>query len=64
MAQAMMKASSGVSVMRADLDATTSTSLDAHESQWRAGVNRKAQPDAISHQLRTSRKIVLPPSKY
>ena len=32
----------GVSVMRADLDAATSTSTDAHEAQWRAGVNRGA----------------------
>ena len=41
---------SGVSVMRSDLDAATSTSADAHEAQWRAGVNRQAQPQAISHQ--------------
>ena len=44
----------GVSVMRADLDAATSTSTDAHEAQWRAGVNRQAQPEALSHQQAAS----------
>ena len=42
--------SSGVSVMRADLDAVTSTSADAQEAQWRAGANRQAQPGAAAHQ--------------
>ena len=41
--------------MRADLDAATSMSADAHEAQWRAGVNRQAQPQAGSHQLAASR---------
>ena len=45
----------GLSVMRADLDAATTTSVDAHEAQWRAGVNRQAQPQAGSHQLAASR---------
>jgi len=45
----------GLSVMRADLDASTSTSADMHEAQWRAGVNRQAQPDALSHQHVASR---------
>ena len=40
------KAGSGVSVMRSDLDASTSTEVDAHEAHWRAGVNRQARPDA------------------
>ena len=44
-------ASSGLSVMRHDLDAATSTTVDVHEAQWRAGVNRQAQPEAVSHQL-------------
>ena len=39
---------SGVSVMRAELDATTTTEVDTHEAQWRAGVNRQAQPEAAS----------------
>ena len=47
-------ASSGLSVMRHDLDAVTSTSVDVHEAQWRAGVNRQAQPEAVSHQLAAS----------
>ena len=47
--------SAGVSVMRAELDAATSTSADAHEAQWRAGINRQLQPDAASHQLAASR---------
>ena len=41
---------SGVSVMRAELDAATTTSVDAHEAQWRAGVNRQAQAYAGLHQ--------------
>ena len=41
--------------MRTDLDAATSMSADAHEAQWRAGVNRQAQPQAGSHQLAASR---------
>ena len=45
----------GLSVMRADLDASTSTSADVHEAQWRAGVNRQAQSDALSHQHVASR---------
>ena len=45
------KAGSGVSVMRSDLDASTSTEVDAHEAQWRAGVNRQARPDAPSQRL-------------
>ena len=40
----------GLSVMRADLDAATSTSADVQEAQWRAGVNRQAQPGAALHQ--------------
>ena len=41
------KAGSGISVMRSDLDASTSTEVDAHdhEAQWRAGVNRQARPE-------------------
>ena len=39
---------SGVSVMRAELDASTSTAMDTGEAQWRAGANRQAQPDAAS----------------
>ena len=46
----MSKAGPGLSVMRADLDAATSTSADVHEAQWRAGVNRQAQPQAAAHQ--------------
>ena len=47
----MAKAGSdGISVMRAELDAATSTSADAHEARWRAGVNRQAQLAAASHQ--------------
>ena len=45
----------GVSVMRADLDAATSTSADVQEAQWRSGVNRQALPDAASHQQAASR---------
>ena len=41
--------------MRAELDAATSTSADTHEAQWRAGVNRQAQPAAASHQQAASR---------
>ena len=48
-------ASSVLSVMRHDLDAATSTMVDVHEAQWRAGVNRQAQPEAVSHQLAASR---------
>ena len=44
----------GVSVMRADLDAATSTTADTREAQWRAGVNRQAQPAAVSHQQAAS----------
>ena len=44
------KAGSGISVMRPDLDASTSTEVDAHEAQWRAGVNRQARPDAASQE--------------
>ena len=40
----------GVSVMRADIGAATSTSVDVHEAQWRAGVNRQAREDAAAHQ--------------
>jgi hypothetical protein len=40
----------GVSVMRAELDAATSSSVDMQEAQWRAGVNRQAQPEAAAHQ--------------
>ena len=43
--------SRGMSIMRAELDATTSTSLDTHEAQWRAGVNRQAQPDAHAQRV-------------
>lgn len=51
----MAKASSdGVSVIRVDLDASTSTAADVQEAQWRAGVNRQAQPGAISHQKAAS----------
>ena len=46
------KAGSGVSVMRSDPDASTSTEVDAHEAQWRAGVNRQARPDAASQRRR------------
>ena len=46
--------SSGISVMRVDLDAATTTSADAHEAQWRSGVNRQAQPHAASHQKAAS----------
>ena len=42
------KAGSGVSVMRSDLDASTSTEVDAHEAQWRAGVNPPSQRRAAS----------------
>ena len=42
----------GVSVMRAELDAATSSSADVQEAQWRAGVNRQAQPAAAEHQQR------------
>eukprot|EP00966_Prymnesium_polylepis_P332264 7387774-Prymnesium_polylepis.1 len=38
----------GTSIMRVDLDAATSTSLDAGEAQWRAGVNRQARQRANS----------------
>ena len=48
------KAGSGVSVMRSDLDASTSTEVDAHEAQWRAGVNRQARPDAPSQRRAAS----------
>ena len=48
------KAGSGISVMRADLDASTSTEVDAHEAQWRAGVNRQARPDAASQRRAAS----------
>ena len=43
-----------VSVMRSDLDASTSTEVDAHEAQWRAGVNRQARPDAASQRRAAS----------
>ena len=42
------KAGSGVSVMRSDPDASTSTEVDAHEAQWRAGVNPPSQRRAAS----------------
>ena len=48
------KAGSGVSVMRSDPDASTSTEVDAHEAQWRAGVNRQARPDAPSQRRASS----------
>ena len=48
------KAGSGVSVMRSDLDASTSTEVDAHEAQCRAGVNRQARPDAASQRRAAS----------
>ena len=48
------KAGSGISVMRSDLDASTSTEVDAHEAQWRAGVNRQARPDAPSQRRAAS----------
>ena len=48
------KAGSGISVMRADLDASTSTEVDAHEAQCRAGVNRQARPDAASQRRAAS----------
>ena len=48
------KAGSGISVMRSDLDASTSTEVDAHEAQWRAGVNRQARPDAASQRRAAS----------
>merc|ERR1712054_185000 len=42
----------GASIMSADLDdLATSTSIDVQEAQWRAGVNRQAQPEAQSHQV-------------
>ena len=44
-----------MSVMRAELDASTSTAMDTGEAQWRAGANRQAQPDAASHQQAASR---------
>ena len=48
------KAGSGISVMRSDFDASTSTEVDAHEAQWRAGVNRQARPDAASQRRAAS----------
>lgn len=45
---------SGTSVMRVNLDAATSTSIDGQEAQWRAGVNRQAQPHARAHQVAAS----------
>ena len=48
------KAGSGISMMRSDLDASTSTEVDAHEAQWRAGVNRQARPDAASQRRAAS----------
>ena len=41
--------------MRTELDASTSTVMDAGEARWRAGANRQAQPDAASHQQAASR---------
>ena len=46
----MAKDGTGTSVMRAELDAATSSSVDVQEAQWRAGVNRQAQPEAAAHQ--------------
>ena len=43
-----------VSVMRANIGAATSTVVDVNEAQWRAGVNRQAQPQSISHQQAAS----------
>ena len=43
-------ASPGVSAMRDDLDAATAMTADVHEAQWRSGVNRQAQPDALELQ--------------
>ena len=48
--EAKRTAAAGVSVMCAELDAATSTSADVQEAQWRAGVNRQAQPAATEHQ--------------
>ena len=48
--EAKRTAAAGISVMRAELDAATSSSADVHEVQWRAGVNRQAQPTAAEHQ--------------
>ena len=40
--EAKRAAAAGISVMRAELDAATSTSADVQEAQWRAGANRQA----------------------
>ena len=45
----------GTSIMRAELDMVTSTSMDRHEAQWRAGANRQVPPDVQSHQVAASR---------
>ena len=47
----------GVSVMRAELDAATSSSVDMQEAQWRAGVNRQAQPEAAAHQQQQAAQV-------
>ena len=49
----------GVSVMRADLEMATSTEIDTHEAQWRAGSNRMAQDDAHGHQVAASQAAAL-----
>ena len=48
-------AASGTSVVRADLAAATSTAVDVQEAQWRSGVNRQAQADAVAHQQAASK---------
>jgi hypothetical protein len=51
------------SVMRAELDAATSSSVvsaasvDMQEAQWRAGVNRQAQPEAAAHQQQQAAQV-------
>ena len=44
------RSSSTTSIMLAGVGAATSTTVDLHEAQWRAGVNRQARPDARAHQ--------------
>lgn len=51
----MAKATTGISVMRADLDAATSSTMDGHDAQRLAGVGRQAQPDAHDHQVAAGR---------
>ena len=47
-----------VSVMRAEIDAATSSSVDVQEAQWRAGANRQAQPEAAVHSSSSRRPRV------